>query len=53
VTGLSPQQLEQKLRTSPLPIIGRISQGAFLLDLRTVTDKDIPEIISALQSIAA
>ncbi len=53
VTGLSPQQLEQKLRTSPLPIIGRISQGAFLLDLRTVTDKDIPEIITALQAIAA
>jgi L-seryl-tRNA(Ser) seleniumtransferase len=53
VTGLSSQQLEQKLRTSPLPIIGRISQGAFLLDLRTVTDKDIPEIITALQAIAA
>jgi L-seryl-tRNA(Ser) seleniumtransferase len=53
VAGLPPQQLEQKLRTRPLPIIGRISQGEFLLDLRTVTDKDILEIISALQSIAA
>lgn len=53
VTGLSPQQLEQKLRTGPLPIIGRISQGIFLLDLRTVTDKDIPEIISALLTIAS
>jgi len=53
IAGLSPQQLEQKLRTRPLPIIGRISQGEFLLDLRTVTDKDIPEIISTLQSIVA
>ncbi len=53
VAGLPPQQLEQKLRTRPLPIIGRISQGEFLLDLRTVTDKDILEIISALQSITA
>jgi L-seryl-tRNA(Ser) seleniumtransferase len=52
VTGLSAQQLEQKLRTSPLPIIGRISQGEFLLDLRTVSDTDLPEIITALQAIA-
>ncbi|MRR54359.1 MAG: L-seryl-tRNA(Sec) selenium transferase [Deltaproteobacteria bacterium] len=53
VAGLSAQQLEQKLRTSPLPVIGRISQGEFLLDLRTLSDQEIPEIIAALQSIAA
>jgi len=53
VTGLSAQQLEQKLRASPLPVIGRISQGEFLLDLRTLSDQEIPEIITALQSIAA
>jgi len=53
VAGLSPQQLEQKLRTNPLPIIGRISQNVLLLDLRTITDKDIQEIISALLIIAA
>jgi L-seryl-tRNA(Ser) seleniumtransferase len=51
VDGLSPQQLEQKLRTRVLPIIGRISQGAFLLDVRTVADRDIPDIIAALQSV--
>jgi L-seryl-tRNA(Ser) seleniumtransferase len=53
VAGLSAQQLEQKLRTSPLPVIGRISQGEFLLDLRTLSDQEIPEIIAALKSIAA
>jgi L-seryl-tRNA(Ser) seleniumtransferase len=53
VPGLSPQQLEEKLRKRPLPIVGRISQGAFLLDLRTLTDKDITEIISALQAVVA
>lgn len=52
VAGLSAQQLEQKLRANPLPIIGRISQGVFLLDLRTLADQDIPEIITALQTIA-
>jgi len=53
VADLSPQQLEEKLRTRPLPIIGRIAQDTFLLDLRTITDQDIAEIISALQSIVA
>jgi len=53
VEGLSPQQLEQTLRTRFLPIIGRISQETFLLDLRTLADQDIPDIITALQSITA
>ena len=53
VDGLSTQQLEQKLRRRLLPIIGRISQGDFLLDPRTVADQDIPDIISALQSLVA
>lgn len=53
VNGWSAQQLEQKLRSGVLPIIGRISQGLFLLDLRTLADKDLPEIIAALQEITA
>ncbi len=53
VDGLSAQQLEQRLRTRIVPIIGRISQGDFLLDPRTVADQDVPDIISALQSLVA
>lgn len=53
VPGLSSQQLDERLRKRPLPIVGRIAQGDYLLDLRTVTDQEIPEIISALRSIAA
>lgn len=53
VDGLSEQQLEEKLRIRFLPIIGRISQDAYLLDLRTLSDSDISDIISALQSITA
>jgi seryl-tRNA(Sec) selenium transferase len=52
VDGLSAQQLEQQLRSGALPIIGRISQGLLLLDVRTLADKDLPEIIAALQKIA-
>ncbi len=53
VEGLSSQQLEQSLRRRVLPIIGRISQGDFLLDPRTVADEDIADIISALKSLVA
>lgn len=52
VDGLSAQQLEQKLRSGAPPIIGRISQNLFLLDVRTLADKDLPEIVVALQNIA-
>jgi L-seryl-tRNA(Ser) seleniumtransferase len=53
IEGLSPQMLEKKLRDRPIPIIGRINQGQYLLDPRTLNDKDISEISSALRSIAA
>jgi L-seryl-tRNA(Ser) seleniumtransferase len=52
VDGFSTQQLEQKLRTRIVPIIGRISQDTYLLDPRTLADKDIPDTISALLSLA-
>ncbi len=51
VEGLSVQQLEQKLRIRPVPVIGRISQGTFLLDPRTLADEDLPEIISTIQAV--
>jgi len=50
--GIPPQQLEERLRTATVPIIGRIGHGEYLLDPRTLFDKDIPEIISALRVIA-
>jgi len=52
IPGISPQGLEERLRTASVPIIGRIGQGVFLLDLRTVADAEIAEIIAALRSIA-
>jgi L-seryl-tRNA(Ser) seleniumtransferase len=53
VDGLSSQQLEQSLRTRVLPIIGRIYQGDYLLDPRTVADQDVPDMVLALQSLVA
>ena len=52
VEGISPQEMEKQLRSSTVPVLGRIRQDAFLLDLRTVFDQDIPVIIDALHSLA-
>jgi L-seryl-tRNA(Ser) seleniumtransferase len=49
--GFSPHEIERKLRDRPVPIIGRISKGAFLLDLRTILDADIPDLLLALKSL--
>jgi L-seryl-tRNA(Ser) seleniumtransferase len=52
IPGIPPQQLEERLRTGPVPIVGRIGHGEYLLDPRTLFDGEIPEIIAALRSIA-
>lgn len=47
----SAQDLEHQLRTSSPPIIGRISEGKVLLDLRTVFEDQTPAIIEALKNL--
>lgn len=38
--GLTPEQIGEKFRKSPVPIIGRIRKEKFLLDMRTISEKD-------------
>ena len=49
--GLSPHELERRLRNCPVPVIGRIYKGKFLLDLRTILDDDLPALLSALRAL--
>ncbi len=51
--GISSAKLEQHLRNYPIPILGRVRQDTFLLDLRTILDPDIQVIVSALLSIVS
>lgn len=44
-------ELERRLRRRRPAIIGRIAQEKYLLDIRTVQDRDIPEIAIALQEL--
>lgn len=41
----------QALRRAPTPIIGRIDEGRFLLDLRTISPADDDRVITALQQL--
>jgi L-seryl-tRNA(Ser) seleniumtransferase len=45
---LTAQEIERSLRTSSPPIIGRISEGKVLLDLRSVFPDELPELVTAL-----
>jgi L-seryl-tRNA(Ser) seleniumtransferase len=51
LAGVSANTLEARLRNNAVPILGLIRNELFLLDMRTLFDRDIPEIVSALLSI--
>lgn len=52
MAGFSPQELESRLRTGAVPVVGRIAKGEFLLDLRTILDADVPLLLAALKALA-
>jgi len=51
VDGLSANALELRLRGGDPPIIGRIEEDAFVMDVRTLQNDEFPIIESALASI--
>ena len=48
IGDLSVQQIEQSLRQASTPIIGRIHRDRFLLDVRTILDRDLPGLALSL-----
>lgn len=48
---LSPNQLEEALRLSPIPVIGRISKDRYILDLRTIEESDFAYIAQTLSTM--
>lgn len=53
VKGLSPNEIESRLRGGEIPVIGRINKNAFLLDPRTLQDGDLNDLAAALAALAA
>jgi len=52
IPGIPPRQLEERMRTGHIPVIGRIAHEEYLLDPRTLLDGDIADIIGAIRTIA-
>jgi L-seryl-tRNA(Ser) seleniumtransferase len=48
VDGVPPKRLEELLRSTTPPVVGRLQKDRFLLDVRTLTDTEIPLLASAL-----
>jgi len=51
--SLSPQELEEGLRRQPVPVIGRIARGEFLLDVRTIAATDWTDVAAGLLAVSA
>ncbi len=46
-------QLEEQLRQRQVPVIGRISHGRYLLDVRTLQEDDFAGIVQSLKEVLA
>ena len=44
----SVNQLEKRLRENTIPVIGRVMDNTFILDMRTVADKDVVQLVEAI-----
>jgi L-seryl-tRNA(Ser) seleniumtransferase len=51
IQGMSANRIEWAMRNHTPPIIGRIEEDAFIMDMRTVQDADIDVIVSAFHKI--
>ena len=49
--SIKMSELERKLRENSLPVIGRIEDDGFMLDMRTVADDEVPVLADALFAV--
>jgi L-seryl-tRNA(Ser) seleniumtransferase len=48
---LSASEIERRFRQHHPAVVGRIRQGTFILDMRTVQDHELPEIVQAFRRL--
>jgi len=49
VQGISANSVEEQMRNHEIPIIGRIEEDLFIMDLRTISDDELPTIKHAVE----
>lgn len=52
VAGMSPQDIESRLRNFRTPVIGRITKGNYTLDPRTIMNADTSDLAAALRTLS-
>jgi L-seryl-tRNA(Ser) seleniumtransferase len=53
LAGVPANKLEERLRNNTVPILGIIRNDQFQLDMRTLFDRDLPEIVTALLTVVS
>jgi L-seryl-tRNA(Ser) seleniumtransferase len=51
IDGFTPQQIEAELRRASTPVIGRIHRDRFLMDVRTLMDRDLPALVQSISEV--
>ena len=51
-SGLSVEQLSERLRRHDPPVMGMLTDGWFTLDLRTVREEETKELVAAMRDVA-
>ncbi|MEX1252185.1 MAG: L-seryl-tRNA(Sec) selenium transferase [Hyphomonas sp.] len=51
--GTAPDTLAARLRGCSVPVIGRIRDERFFMDVRTLTEEDLPHVEAAFRAVAA
>jgi L-seryl-tRNA(Ser) seleniumtransferase len=49
ISGATPCRIEAVLRRTSTPVVGRVHKDRFLLDARTILDKDFTPLLASLQ----
>jgi L-seryl-tRNA(Ser) seleniumtransferase len=50
-TRMSASDIELRFRRHDPPVLGRIQQDLFLLDMRMVQDHELPDVVQAFQHV--
>lgn len=51
VPGISAHHLEEALRHTTPPVVGRVQRDLFMLDLRTLADQELPAVAAAVSQV--
>jgi L-seryl-tRNA(Ser) seleniumtransferase len=51
IPGISGNEISDRFLNSPVPIVGYILNDKFTLDMRTITDAEIPDVAEAIDKV--